>query len=160
MYETSLEVHSGRKSCGEHRNENISTNYRSTNLVWCVADGETKKIAKVFSSLSESFIEWKVFKPTSPLLSLSLSQHLEETKKRNVIYANWWKFIYLHMKPSDVPCCEHSFGRGRESEIDKGTFLPKNSLKFCIFTSSTIFSAHTKGKSFEGEIFFNCFSNG
>lgn len=100
LFETSLEKLL-RKNCGEHWNENISTNYQSQqNPVRCVWPmvKEKKKIAKLFAPL------WKLYRVESfythltdvPSHSISKKQKKKNTE-RNVIYANWWKFIYLHM---------------------------------------------------------------
>ena len=120
-------------------NKNISTNYWITSktlyAVWPMV--KRKKIAKVFA-LSQCFIELKVSVPTS--LSHSISKK-QKKKKRNLC-----KLMKIYLSAHENHLMFPAVNiYSKTGERDKGSFLPKNSLKFCIFTFSTIFIAHTKG---------------
>lgn len=136
----------------------------------CVADGETKKkkkkIAKVFA-LTRKKNGRKLYRVESFRTHLTLAHRVRASRKKyKKEKRNLCKLMKIYLSAHEnhlmFPAVNIYSKKRRVSERrDKRTFLPKNSLKFCIFTFSTIFRCtHKREKFLKEEIFFNCFSNG
>lgn len=120
-------------------------------VVWPM-EKQKRKDCKSFRLLLKASLRAKI--SFSPELGISK----KERKKRNLCKL---MKIYLSAHENHLMFLLWTFIRKlRKTGGKLRKYLPKNSLKFCIFTSFAIFIAHKRKNFLKRKNIFNCFSNG